>query len=147
MYLISSCLVGINCRYNGGSSCYPKLEELLKKGEAIAVCPEVLGNLPIPRDPCEIQANKGQLSVCTKNGRDYTNAFRQGAQKTLDICQTTGVTQAILQSRSPSCGSGQIYDGSFTGKLIDGNGLTAELLQYNGVSVYTETEWLSQFED
>jgi len=117
------------------------LEALVKEGKAVACCPELLAKLPIPREPCEITKCNGVLSVVGKSGKDYTQAFNDGAMKTLSICRLAGVDKAILQSRSPSCGFGKIYDGTFSGRLISGNGLTADLLSYNGIEVYTEDDW------
>jgi len=142
MYLVSSCLIGINCRYNGTSSTNERLRTLVKEGKAMALCPELLANLPIPRESCEITQRGGQRYVLGKSGKDYTQAFVDGAAKTLDKCRLAGVTKAILQSRSPSCGFGKIYDGTFTGQLMPGNGLTAELLSANGIEVYTEADWI-----
>jgi len=118
--------------------------ELFERGQAIAVCPELLGQLPIPREPCEIVITKdGNQRVVSQSGEDYTDAYMEGATKTLEICVVTGIKAAILQSRSPSCGCGKIYDGTFSGKLIAGNGLTAELLSKNGINVFDETNWQS----
>jgi len=135
MYLISSCLVGINCKYNGSNTFNEKLHNLMLSGQAIPVCPEMLGGLSAPREPCEIVGDK----VLGKSGKDYTHEFQDGAQKVLSICQTLGITEVILQSRSPSCGFGKIYDGTFTGSFVEGNGVTAELLSKNGIMVYNET--------
>lgn len=137
VYLISSCLVGINCKYNGSNTCNEKLHTLMLSGQAIPVCPEVLGGLSIPREPCEIVGEK----VAGKSGQDYTRQFQDGADKTLQICRTLGISIAILQSRSPSCGYGKIYDGTFSGSFVEGNGITADLLSKNGILVYTESNW------
>lgn len=148
MYLISACLVGVNCKYNGAANLDQDLLKLFMEGQAIAVCPEVLGDLSIPREPCEIvKADDGSIKVVTKSGKDVTCNFIEGARKTLDICKSAGVDKAILQSRSPSCGYGKIYDGTFGGKLIDGNGLTAQLLSDNGISVLTDKNWKDIVDD
>lgn len=142
MYLISACLVGINCRYNGSNTYNEELVKLINEGKAIAVCPEVLGNLPIPRQPCEIITEGDVQKVVSKSGKDFTKEYTDGAVKTLGICKAAGIEKAILQSRSPSCGFGKIYDGTFSGKLIEGKGITAKILDTNGISVFNETDWI-----
>lgn len=141
MYLISSCLVGVRCRYNGSCAKEPGLIQLLEEGKAIAVCPELLAKLETPRESCEIVVVNGEQKVLTKAGEDLTQAFKLGAEKTLAICKITGVETAILQSRSPSCGFGKIYDGTFSGGFIEGNGLTADLLHKNGIRIFNEDNW------
>lgn len=142
MYLISACLVGVNCRYNGSNTLEEKLVELVEEGNAIAICPEILGNLPIPREPCEItKSEEGDITVVGESGEDYTTQFITGANKTLEICRVAEIKNAILQSRSPSCGYGKIYDGRFSGDMIVGNGITAELLSKNGITVFNEDNW------
>ena len=138
MYLISSCLVGINCRYNKTSTLNPKLKQMVDQGMAIAVCPEVLAGMATPRNSCEIQTNSGVVKVIDKYGNDYTHLFNEAAKQTLNICKRNNIEAAVLQSRSPSCGYGKIYDGSFTGKLIDGNGITAQLLHDSGIKIFTD---------
>jgi uncharacterized protein YbbK (DUF523 family) len=139
MYLVSACLAGINCRYDGGNSRISELEELVKSGIAIALCPEVISGLGIPRIGCEIiRLSDGSRKVINKEGKDLTEAFIDGAQKTLDIVKILGINKAILKARSPSCGYGKVYNGNFNGKLIEGNGITADLLAKNGVEIYNE---------
>ncbi|ADO77290.1 DUF523 domain-containing protein [Halanaerobium praevalens] len=141
MYLVSSCLAGINCRYDSKNNLNKKVAALVRKGKAIPVCPEVLGGLSTPRDPSEIiVTEEGNKKVVTEKGKDLTAAFKQGAEKTLKIAQIIGAKKAVLQQRSPSCGWGKVYDGSFSGTLIKGNGLTAELLIENGIEVLTELD-------
>ena len=146
MYLISACLCGLNCKYNGTNNFNPKVKSLYDKGNCIALCPEHLGNLPIPRVPLEIVGGDGKdiltgkARVLSKEGCDNTPAFIKGAQKTLDIAKLLNVDTAILKSRSPSCGWGQIYDGSFEKKLIYGNGVAAELLSQNGIKILSEQD-------
>lgn len=141
MYLVSSCLAGINCRYDGRNSENKFVVELIKQGKAIPVCPEQLGGLPIPRICCEIAINKdGSKKVISKYGKDFTKEFLDGGEKTLAIAKITGIKKAILKSKSPSCGCGLIYDGTFSGNLIEGNGTAAELLIKNGIEVYTEND-------
>ncbi len=139
--------MGENCRYDGKSSLVPELKKLVDDGKALAVCPEILGGLPIPRPPCEIQTDGDNFKVVTKDGVDYTPAYLLGARKTLEIARKHGVKIAILKSKSPSCGCGKIYDGSFTKTFIDGDGLTAQLLKENGIEVKSEEgiQNLSQF--
>ncbi|CAH2215401.1 DUF523 domain-containing protein [Tepidibacter aestuarii] len=141
MYLVSACLAGVNCRYNGSNSTNEAIQELVREGKAIAICPEIIGGLPIPRACSEIIIDEdGNRKIVSEGGQDFTKEFIEGAQKTLEIAKTIGIEKAILQSRSPSCGYGLIYDGTFYGKLKAGNGLTAELLVENGIEVYTENE-------
>ncbi|GAA0181654.1 DUF523 domain-containing protein [Clostridium sediminicola] len=141
MYLVSACLAGVNCRYNGENSEDKRVSELVKKGKAISICPELLAGLPIPRACCElIVDNDGNERILTQDGRDFTEQFREAAEKTLKIAKTIGIEKAILQLRSPSCGYGLIYDGNFSGDLKEGNGLTAKLLAENGIKVYTEND-------
>ncbi len=144
MYLISSCLVGVNCRYNGTSSLNKQLKKMIDEGQAIAVCPDVLAGLSTPREPCEIQIKSGVPCVISKSGKDNTKLFEKGAIETLQICKKHAITKAILQSRSPSCGYGKVYDGTFNGQLIIGNGLTADLLDKNGIEIFTEATWSDQ---
>ena len=137
MILVSACLLGINCQYNGESDFTKELLEFLKdKGEFIAVCPEVLGGLPIPRDGAEIIGEKVQ----TVKGKDVTKEFLSGAEKVLKFAKENNVDLAILKAKSPSCGVGMIYDGTFSRKLIEGDGITAALLRKNGIKVMTEKD-------
>ncbi|MZQ74993.1 MAG: DUF523 domain-containing protein [Peptoclostridium sp.] len=141
MYIISSCLAGISCRYDGKSSENQYVIELVKQGNAMPVCPELLGGLPVPRTCCEIIRNEsGEQRVVSSEGQDFTREFAAGAEKTLEIARIIGATKAILKSKSPSCGCGLIYDGTFSGRLIEGNGLTAELLMKNGIEVINESD-------
>ncbi|AHF06021.1 DUF523 domain-containing protein [Desulfitobacterium metallireducens] len=147
MYLVSACLAGINCRYDGQNTRVSGVEELVRSGKAIAVCPELLGGLAIPRDSCEIvEVRDGNVRVVSKEGKDLTTFFEDGGQKTLEITKTIGITVAILKSKSPSCGYGKVYDGTFTRTIRDGNGYTGGLLAANGIVVYTEEEFDSLFE-
>lgn len=126
---VSACLLGINYKYNGGNNYSEKLEELLEKHEVIPICPEVLGGLPIPRDPSEIV--KGE--VLTNMGKSVDKEFKNGAKKALKIVKESEAELVVLQSRSPSCGLGEIYDGSFTGRLVDGDGVFVKLLKDEGI--------------
>lgn len=130
--LISACLLGENCKYNGGNNFTPEVEALRERYELVPVCPEQLGGLPTPRTPAERVGDR----VVNREGADVTDAFRQGAEKTLELARASGITKAVFQVRSPSCGSGTVYDGTFSGALTAGQGVTAELLEKNGVNIY-----------
>ncbi|MBR3280233.1 MAG: DUF523 domain-containing protein [Clostridia bacterium] len=138
MYLVSACLAGINCKYNGKNNYNEKVFNLVKEGKAIPVCPEQLGGLMTPRIPSEIKIIDGKRRVINKEGQDVTEQFEKGAQEVLRICKEFNIDKVILQPRSPSCGVGKIYDGNFNGTLIDGNGITADLLIENGIKILKE---------
>lgn len=141
MYIVSACLAGIKCRYDGKENTSEKILKLVEQGKAMVVCPEVLGGLDIPRKPCEIRKDENGLEyVINIEEKDCTEAFRLGAQKTLEIAKIVGAEVAILKAKSPSCGCGKIYDGNFNGVLIQGDGLTAKLLKENNITVYTEED-------
>lgn len=133
--IISACLIGCNTRYNGGSTEIPELDALKEKYHLIPVCPEQLGGLATPRDPAEQRSG----AVITSKGADVTSAFAKGAEEVLRLAQTFDCNTAILKERSPSCGYGRIYDGTFSGTLTDGNGITAELLASHGIRVVGES--------
>ena len=133
--LVSAYLLGENCKYSGGNNYCPDVERLQERFEIVPVCPEQLGGLPTPRTPSERAGGR----VLARDGRDVTEAFRRGAEKTLDIARAEGAVRAVFQVRSPSCGCGIIYDGTFSGALVPGMGVTAELLEKNGVRVYEST--------
>ena len=140
-YLVSACLAGERCRYDGSSCSHKRIMEMVQGGEAIALCPEVACGLPVPRERCEIvPAADGSKRVLTESGADVTLQFMRGAAKALDLALKNGIKSAILKSLSPSCGFGKIYDGSFTGSLVEGRGITAELLRVHGIRIYTEQE-------
>jgi len=136
MILVSACLAGEACRYDGRAALHPEVLRLLAAGRAVAVCPEVLGGLSVPREPVELRAGRAVRST----GADVTGAFQQGAQRALELAQAHGCRRAILKARSPSCGSGRVYDGSFSGTLVPGDGVLAALLKANGFEVLTEEE-------
>ena len=136
MLLISACLLGCACRYDGKSKPHPLAVELARRGLAVPVCPEQLGGLPTPRKPSERQCGR----VVMADGRDVTAEYRRGAEEALHLARLYGCTAAVLKERSPSCGKGQIYDGTFTGTLTAGDGVTAELLTAGGIKVYGESE-------
>lgn len=133
--LISACLLGIRCRYDGQSKPLGCLEALLHSHVLIPVCPEVLGGLPTPRVPAERQGER----VMTCDGRDVTAAYCKGAEEALRLARMAGCACALLKERSPSCGSGLIYDGSFSGRLCAGDGVCASLLKKNGMRVLGES--------
>ena len=129
--MVSACLLGENCKYNGGNNYTPELVRLLEGHTVIPVCPEVLGGLPTPRIPAEIVNGK----VINRNGVSVDEAFRKGAEKALEIAKKEKPDLIILQSRSPSCGVKEIYDGTFSGRKIPGQGIFAELLTKAGFIV------------
>lgn len=126
---VSACLLGRNVKYNGKNNFSSKLVEKLKNHEIIEICPEVLGGLPTPRDPAEIVDGE----VINNKGISVDSEFRKGAQKALEIIMKEGVELVVLQSRSPSCGKGYIYDGTFSSNLIEADGIFVRLLEENGI--------------
>ena len=134
--LISSCLLGLCCRYDQKSVRNEKIVQLAEKHTLIPVCPEQLGGLPTPRIPCERQGER----VMGKDGSDKTEPYLLGARSALQIAHETHCELAILKSRSPSCGKGIIYDGTFSGTLTEGNGVAAELLTQNGIKVLSDED-------
>lgn len=143
-YLISSCLLGVNCRYDGKDSKNEELIKLFLEGKAIPVCPEVLGGLDIPRNPAEIILTDEGKTITDSEGNDLTSEFEIGARAALSIAKIFNAETAILKSNSPSCGCRKIYDGNFSDNLINGEGITAELLRLNGIKVINEKEWKSE---
>lgn len=137
--LVSACLLGTPCRYDGTGVADARVLALASKRTMIPVCPEQLGGLPTPRPPAE----RHDTRVLTRDERDVTAAFARGAQETLRLSKLFSCRIAILKSNSPSCGSGQIYDGCFCGRLIPGDGMTAELLKQEGLTVLSEKDDLS----
>ncbi len=133
MIIVSACLAGYRCRYDGKTVPNDAVLELMRRGEAIPVCPEMLGGLPCPRTPSERTADGKR--VVMRDGKDVTDAYRIGAEETLRLARMYGCTHAILKARSPSCGCGLIYDGTFSGTLKEGDGVAAELLKENGITV------------
>lgn len=136
---VSACLLGVDCRYSGDSTKRESIVKLSEKHNLIPICPEQLGGLPTPRYPSE---RRGKL-VINNQGVDVTKEFTQGAEQALYIAKLFECKVAILKKNSPSCGYGQIYDGTFTGNKVKGNGVTAELFVENGIPVYNE----DNFED
>lgn len=136
--LISACLLGVKCKYSGGHNAIAaeKIAALREKYRLIPVCPETAGGLPTPRDPSERRGD----TVVSCNGRDVTAEYSKGADIAVSLAEKNGCNLALLKGKSPSCGSGVIYDGTFTGHLTAGDGLTAERLKARGVSVRGESE-------
>ncbi len=136
--LVSACLLGVNCRYDGTGVLTKGMTDALSKHHLIPVCPEQLGGLMTPRTPAERVNDK----IMTKTGEDVTENFKRGATEVLKLAKLYDCKLAILKERSPSCGYGKIYDGTFTNTLISGNGLTAELLSQNGIKVIGEHDYI-----
>ena len=141
MIFVSACLVGINCKYNGGNNFNEKTLNLVKEKKAIPICPEQLGGLPTPRVPVELKVIDGKTYAINKEGKDVTNNFVKGADEVLKLAKELNIKQAILQPRSPSCGVGKIYSGNFDGKLIDGDGILVKLLKENNIEVISLDEY------
>jgi len=140
LILVSACLVGVNCKYNGGNNLKKKIRELVKAGKAIPVCPEQLGGLPTPREPAYLTGDgyyvlKRKAKVLTKSGKDVTLNFLRGAKEVLKLAKLLKIKLAILKARSPSCGLGETY---IRGEVSKGDGVTAALLKRNGIIIYTE---------
>ena len=129
--LVSSCLLGLNCKYDGGNNYSKEIDEFLKDYEVIPICPEIMGGLPTPRVASERLGDK----IITKEGTDVTKQYKKGAEECLFLARKYNIKKALLKLRSPSCGSGKIYDGTFTHALIDGDGVTAELLKNKGIEI------------
>lgn len=134
--LVSACLLGVNCKYNGKNNENEKIIKLLKNCNIIPVCPEQLGGLATPRTPAEIINNK----VITKDNINVTLEYTKGAMQTLNIAKKFNVSKAILKSKSPSCGKDTIYDGTFSSTLTNGNGITTKLLLKNNIEVISSDE-------
>ena len=134
--LVSACLLGCPCRYDGKSKPNDAVLALMEHHTLIPICPEQMGGLATPRVPAE----RKDGGVFTERGGDVTEQYRRGAEEALRLARLYGCKYAILKERSPSCGSGQIYDGSFSRRLIDGDGVTAQLLKAHGITVLGESE-------
>lgn len=134
--LVSACLLGINCKYSGGNNQNEKVLEYIKDKEVIPVCPEIMGGLSTPRPPSEILNDK----VMNNLNQDVTQQYKKGAEETLKLAKIFNVKKALLKAKSPSCGKGYIYDGTFSSTLIEGNGITTKLLIENGIEVITEKD-------
>lgn len=133
--IVSACLAGFNCRYDGENKKRDTIVEMIRRGDAIPVCPEQLGGLSTPRAPAE-EADDGR--VLTVNGSDVSFEYDKGAREALQLAEITGASEAILKSKSPMCGCGEVYDGSFTGTLKSGDGLFTRLLKNAGIKVSSQ---------
>ncbi len=142
--LVSACLLGANCKYNGGNNLCSEILHLQDRHTLLPVCPEQLGGLSTPRSPAERKGDR----VITCEGADVTQAYQKGAQEALALAKRLGAQCAILKARSPACGCGAIYDGSFTHHMVSGRGVAAQLMEEAGIPVYTEEmlpkEWQSK---
>ena len=135
--LVSACLLGIECRYKGDGCPCEGIKALAERHTLIPVCPEQLGGLATPRPPAERQGDK----VVNREGQDVTEAYALGAQRALRIARLNHVSVAVMKAKSPSCGSGRVYDGTFSGRLIPGDGVCAEALKQAGIAVYSEEDY------
>jgi uncharacterized protein YbbK (DUF523 family) len=146
MILVSSCLAGVKCRYNGTASLDEKIQELVEDKKAMLVCPELLGGFLTPREPAEIIGGNGndvldgRAKVIEKSGKDVTDLYIKGAINTLELAASNKASYVVLKEYSPSCGSKMIYDGSFQNKKIAGDGVTSALLKREGIKVISEEE-------
>ncbi len=138
MIIISACLCGCNCKYNGGNNENEQCVKLFKEGKAVLICPEQLGGMTTPRLPAEISERDKKVLVINKDGENVTNFFEKGAEESLKIAKLVNANVAILKEGSPSCGSNYIYDGKFSKNKIKGEGLTAKLFRKNGIKVFSE---------
>jgi uncharacterized protein YbbK (DUF523 family) len=136
MILVSACLCGIKCNWKGEASPQEAVIELVKNGKALPICPEQLGGLPTPRPPCEQRGDQ----IFTRKEENVTVPFQRGAEEVLKLAQCCGFKKAILKARSPSCGCGEIYDGSFSEKLTSGDGVLAALLKKHGIEVLSDED-------
>ena len=134
--LISACLLGVNCRYNGNGILIEDAETLKENYHLVPVCPEIFGGMSTPREPAEQRNGK----VFSKSGEDVTAYFEKGAQEVLKLAKFYDCKYAILKERSPSCGHGKVYDGSFAGTIIEGNGVLADMLEKSGIEVFGESQ-------
>jgi len=145
MYIISACLCGVNCKYNGKNNLNDRCLKLFREGKAVLVCPEQLGGLQTPRNPVELNNMVSEVlenngKALSNKGKDVTKQFLNGAYETLKIAKELGATKAILKEGSPSCGSNLVYDGTFTGDKIKGKGITAYLLEKEGITVFSDED-------
>ncbi len=145
--LVSACLAGVNCKFDCDIKRNEKVAHLAVEGRAILLCPEILAGFKTPRPAAEILGGdgkdilEGKAKIIDKNGNDYTEKFIEGAKKVLEIAKILNIKKAILKSKSPSCGCGLTYDGTFSGKLIKGDGVTVALLRKNGIKIISEKEY------
>lgn len=145
MYIISACLCGVNCKYSGENNLSERCMKLFREGKAVLVCPEQLGGLSTPRDLVELnneasEVINGNGKALSNQGEDVTKQFIDGAYETLRIAKELGAKKAVLKEGSPSCGSNYIYDGTFTGNKIKGKGITAQVLENEGITVFSDED-------
>lgn len=136
--LVSACLLGIPCRYDGKSKPVEQVQQLEEEYDVIPVCPEQMGGLVCPRTPSEQQVVDSCVRIVSSDGEDRTQAFELGAQKTVEVARRYSCKHAVLKAKSPSCGSETVYDGTFAGKLVSGSGIAAKALTEAGISVLSE---------
>lgn len=134
--LVSACLLGVGCRYDGLSKPNAEVISLSNRYELVPFCPEIYGGLPTPRTPSEIVGDR----VVMKDGTDVTAQYHRGAQEALRLCKLLGIKKACLKAKSPSCGVGLVYDGTYTGRLVEGDGVTARVLKDASILVFTEDQ-------
>ncbi|MGJ7913833.1 DUF523 domain-containing protein [Neobacillus sp. LXY-1] len=151
MILVSSCLAGLDVRYNGTNCLNDKISKLVEENKAITICPELLGGFSTPREPAEIIGGNGEdvlygnAKVVDKSGKDVTQLYIKGAYSTLEQAIELNATLVVLKENSPSCGSSTIYNGEFTGRKIMGMGVTSALLKRNGLKVISEEQFADTF--
>ncbi|WP_127540813.1 DUF523 domain-containing protein [Paenibacillus illinoisensis] len=149
-YLVSSCLAGVACRYNGTASLDEKIQELVAQEQALMVCPELLGGFSTPREPAEVIGGTGKdvlagtAQVIERGGRDVTELYIKGAYQTLEWAKRLNVTCIVLKEFSPSCGTQAIYDGNFANHKVQGEGVTSALLRHEGYEVISEFQFMEQ---
>jgi uncharacterized protein YbbK (DUF523 family) len=153
-FIVSACLIGVNCTFRGGNKKNSKVTKLFRDGYAVGLCPEIAGGLKVPRENCEIVRGGGkevlsawrsrrvkrggfQASVITASGKNVTGKYIRGAAAVLANAKRLGIKEAILKSKSPACGVGRIYDGRFSDTLKDGDGILASMLRREGFKIYT----------
>lgn len=137
---VSACLLGHPCRFDGASKPHAAVIALAERFELVPLCPEVAGGMPVPHPPCEIDSSSQRLRVIDVDGCDMTEPFVEGARRCADRACAAGCGFAVMKAKSPSCGSGQVYDGSFSGTLVPGWGVAASLLRDCGIRVIDETQ-------
>lgn len=137
---VSACLLGYPCRYDGASKPQADVMALAGRFELVPLCPEVAGGMPIPHPPCEIDSSSARVCVLDREGRDVTDRFVEGARRCADAACRAGCRIAVMKAKSPSCGSGSVYDGTFSGTLVPGWGVAAALFRDRGIRVIDETQ-------
>ena len=153
MIVVSSCLAGLEVRYNGTHCLENKISKLVEENKAMTICPELLGGLSTPREPAEIVGGDGEdvidgkAKVVDQSGNDVTEDFVKGAYASLEVVKKVNAKLVVLKENSPSCGSSMVYNGEFNGKKIAGNGVTSALLKRNGIQVISEEQLIKDFVD